>query len=479
MTLAYCKFDLNLVSLADIHVGNGETIKKHGAGEKSLDIAIFNRGLVPHAPVESETGSAGLRELPCIEATSLRGGLREVISSIDSSGENTKLVLGPDDLDESSSSETDSGILWIRGGCLDSSGPMVDCDLLPMWDKDVRTYIDVQHARNRNSGATKDGALFGEEVVPAGHRFKYSCVFRGSPQSLENCLLPVLNSIASSTGITIGANEKYNRGRLRLDEEKISITHHYFSVSKQEMVSEESCLELKAAERSGSNCQLLTLDCNGAYLFSDPSNSGLKDENGREYDLLPLRRSINVPEIKAKPFLQNLRAMSERLEIELALKDNRFDYQDPYLPVDDPNKPFDPSDDLSSLNVTQRLFGVPGWMGTLGISGFEAGKKPQGDAIQYYSGYRSPLDVHSQEPIHGAMLEYRAPVSATASIQFSWDEHRYMRRESEADGKRLVKEDREFIEALFERARCKGLWKMGAMSSIGLGWFEAVIEEGP
>lgn len=474
--LDYCLFNFELELISDTHVGDGSTapLKELCCTSDSRKQA-FDR----LRQIAGEQGFEGTTRLlsrdkdrrPVIEATSLRGALRSALLEYDQ--ELARKLLGYEDLtSRKTANPEDSGRLWIFGGKLTLLSEPGACERLPFWAPNEYSFIMTGNARDRDLGAVRHGMLYATEYLPAGLRFSYEVVFRGTRDEFEDMVPAFFDLLSSEGALEIGGQTGYGNGRVRVVDSAVDVEYHYYDVRVSGFGKPEHfSFTIGAGEcqtsASTEKCSYYSLDlkCPGPFFIVDPSVDEQRGDGGSDekIDHHVLHRARNEPYLSGKAVLQALRSAAARLELEEALEESgpgQFDYDNLALKADDPFRHVTRYEDVKTR--TARLFGQPGWGKRVKVDSMS---RMNSDELSYEA-ESIQLDSFTQAPIDGALLSFRADANVKFQVQVRFDGRRYPEGE---EGTR--DQDQAFLERVIGRATEDGL-ELGHSVGSGFGWFD-------
>ncbi|MCT8268015.1 RAMP superfamily CRISPR-associated protein [Afifella sp. JA880] len=459
--LEYCTFSFRILLLSDTHVGDGSEapLKDLCDGDRKAAYERFEAATKGEG-VDGTTAlfARGDRGLPVIASTGLRGALRRLLAEQDK--KLAEELFGPALLADGATVESGhAALLWLCGGLADPAVIPSGCEELPFWDPAKLTYILPGNARDRDTGAVERYKLYNTEYVPAGAEFCFDAVFRGSEDTVGSKVEPLLTLMACPDGFKLGAARGYEYGLARLAGALRKPRHHKYSVVGRSFAA-PTPFELGPGRSNGRNYREFRISCPKPFFIQDP----IRHRTDENLDWQALQREPNYSVITGKAFLQCLRMVAARLELEEALSEDGshpFAYEANDLPVDDPGGHLRSLDRLANLTRTQRLFGVPGWAKIVNVHRVLVDPEPPG----VYRAQTIKLDTFTQGPIDNALVEMKVPVGVGATIWLDVQQRRYPQNFAEEE------QDLAFLERVLERARMEDAIILGHASGAGFGWF--------
>lgn len=214
----------------------------------------------------------------------------------------------------------------------------------------------------------------------------------------------------------------------------------------------------------------LRLTCPGAFLHADPDHlwheqngKWSKSDGKKQADLIPLQRADNDAVLSGKSVMQHLRSRSAWIECLRHLEKNGYDYDDPKMPVDNPDRLLSRNEGAETLTITQRLFGAGGWAKTLRVTRAKVIRQSDFMSVQGIK-----LDRFTQGPIDGALLDLRVANNLDAEVWLNFRQDRYK------DGlERYLDRDIRHLRALLDELGARdAVMRLGHGSARGMGWFD-------
>lgn len=402
----------SLTVLSPLHLGNGRRGEREG-------LTILTEQGKEEPVLLSEIQRDG-RGLPYLPGTSLKGALRARLK--DGEGET---LFGR--LDDRNREGGVMGRLWIYGAIHQSTGPGAGPEHSILA---ARTRID------RASGTADDHKLFHMDMVPPGAVFAFHArwLTDATGAALEAELGQVAAALApltDGTGIALGRGGRQGQGRVRLSE---------LTATLVPWDGDPVAVTLPTLRwQPPGEVHRLRLTGDGPYMILDSARRAAKPEGvGEETNILhPLLDGAGHPALPGSTLLGALRARAAWLD----------------GGVDDRDRVYSPQEELSA---TERLFGVTGWRGLLGV---EAIRVVDPGMVQRFTSVK--LDRFSAAPIDGALFTVEAFVDPVFEVTLSLIPR----------GNAQVTDDaRALFKRLLADLRDMGLM-LGHGGSRGFGWF--------
>lgn len=452
--LSYCRITFRLELLALLHVGDGDDqpLAELRRGHPHLKIFQKNQGARSDAEGLVRTQQRAVGGVPCIEGSSLRGALRSLTRT--AVPEAVERLFGPEAIGEGD--DPVSGRLWLYGGSPIANGSASSADL-PFWDG--YTCILTGNRVDLDLGAVQNGFLYMTEYCAPGMIFAFEAVYCGVFDEFDVDAGPLVAHMSEGSGFALGAESGHGRGRARLIGDSLSVSEHIYAPKKKLYdVRTYGFQDLTAVTAHPTeDFATISLSCDGPFWIQDPY-ARAKDGDP---DMRELRFAEGRPIFSGKAFLQELRRRVARLEIHrfLSKPENGFDYESPLLPLDDFDRHLRPEQKPESLTATQRLFGVPGWGKVVHVIAAAVARPKARHRMQGIQ-----LDVFTQAPIDGALLNSDVPAGIAVDVRLGVDRGRYddaMQRADEA-----------LLRTALDEMRLDGFQPTyGHASGAGYGWF--------
>lgn len=406
----------SLTVLSPLHLGNGRRGEREG-------LTVLTEQGKEEPVLLSEIQRDG-RGLPYLPGTSLKGALRARLKEREG-----ETLFGR--LDDKNREGGEMGRLWIYGAIHQSTGPAAGPEHSVLA---ARTRID------RASGTADDHKLFHMDMVPPGTIFAFHArwLTDATGAALEDELAQVATALApltDGTGIALGRGGRQGQGRVRLSNLKAILVP---------WDGDPVALTLPTiAWTPPGERHRLRLTGDGPYMVLDPARREAKPDGlGEETNILhPLLDGAGHPALPGSTMLGALRARAAWLD---GGTDDRDRVHTPH----------------AELTATERLFGVTGWRGLLGVESIrvvDPGVKQRFTSVK--------LDRFSAAPIDGALFTVEAFVDPVFEVTLSLTPR----------GDVPVPEDaRALFGRLLEDVRDMGLM-LGHGGSRGFGWFGVEI----
>lgn len=402
----------SLIVLSPLHLGNGRRGEREG-------LTVLTEQGKEEPVLLSEIQRDG-RGLPYLPGTSLKGALRARLK--DGEGET---LFGR--LDDKNREGGEMGRLWIYGAIHRDTGPAAGPEHSVLA---ARTRID------RASGTADDHKLFHLDMVPPGTIFAFHARWLTDAEGaeLEKELAEVATALApltDGTGIALGRGGRQGQGRVRLSELKAILVP---------WDGDPAAVTLPAvAWTPPGERHRLRLTGDGPYMILESDRREKKtDGEGEETNILhPLLDGAGHPALPGSTLLGALRARAAWLD----------------GGADDRDRVYTPKEELTA---TERLFGVTGWRGLLGV---ETIRVVDPGVLQRFTSVK--LDRFSAAPIDGALFTVEAFVDPVFEATLSLTPR--------GDGP-VPDDARTLFERLLEDLRNMGLM-LGHGGSRGFGWF--------
>lgn len=405
--------------LSPLHVGSGQS-KSAADGEGTL------------ALVQTDVDGN-----PCLPGSSIKGVLREMF------GRPSPLFgyepdAGSEDADSDAPDNENAGaraghaIFWTAK--VEPGGAKLAVE--------HRTAIDAA------AGVAQRARLFQAQVVPVGTRFRLDIALQDGRNQAATDLAQVLKTLMVPEAVAFGRNTRQGYGRLRLDRKTLAARR----ICPVDGLSDEGAAWRHAIDqapylpRPGQTIPL-RLTCDGPFAVLDHAGKD-QDEDGVQLRALG-DPDARLPRIPGASLAGALRA---RFAWFMA---NR-----PGGDGDDKDKAFT---NLADLTVSERLFGVTGWRGRVGIAPAANVTAAAVDALTSVK-----LDRFSGAPIDNALFTTQVYSRVTADLDLTLDNSR-----GDADAKVLFAED-DKVFADFIKDLTDPVWgglDLGHGSNKGFGWF--------
>ena len=422
------RFEFSITTCSFLHVGEGKSLPlndlRETASEKQSELV--------------STVQRDISGLPCIEASSIRGAMRAHLRRSGWDDADIERLFGPDEVEAGEAGEAGtagSGKLWVRYGRLENAEQLSAIEfLLPDWlpprsgheARFAGTFILPGIRIGAETGTAANGAFYKIEFVPDGARFRFNGVWLGKLEEFEEHCGRLFAELACEGGFEIGGETGYGYGRAKLDPDSITFDvlcyeprSKSFAPPKNENLAPPETRQklcVPRAERASPTHEF-TLVCEGPFFIQDPIRA---KREGRADTAAMMRDAAQIV-LSGKAILQDLRRRSAWIERLAAIEGSAgFNYNAEGLPKDDPGVELRPGACPSKLEITQRLFGVAGWKKLVSIRSVDISW--DGD-IHRAQGLK--LDVFSQAPIDGALLEIEAPAGITATVRIDYDQRPY------------------------------------------------------
>ncbi|WP_339774719.1 RAMP superfamily CRISPR-associated protein [uncultured Thalassospira sp.] len=450
--LSHYRFTLELELLSDLHLGTGETVKlselrksNHGASDDAD----------PEVSVTAKDGSG----MPYLTATAIKAAARRLV-----------LGAGQEDLCDKLFGKINSTPTYRKGAVEVSTnegrmgrlsfgyGRMVharsELPPLPLYDAKTRCWISTRTRIDGATGTVKRHHLFNREYVVAQTRFEVDCIFTGTAKEVADDLGILLGLIKKAGYLAIGQGSRFGSGRIKLGNTCIkgmmtTFDPVTFSIKNQDM--SVAPIESDDVVSAPQKTWHLALRATAPFLIADPyGRGGEDDEKGANNVIHALRTPQGGPALPPSSLFGVLRARA----VWLASLENPDHRDDPDL------KPSAWSSG-ADLSVTERLFGVSGWRGTLELDAIV--DTADNGYVKKFSGIA--IDRFSGGVIDGALFSVEAFCHAAFRVGLKLCARGSGTQEEEAFVSRLVK------------AVIRDGLEIGHGTNSGFGWFNVVEGE--
>ncbi len=437
--LEQLEFTLALDVLSPLHIGTGENDK----------LKDLRQGKDWNTSSESQESDVALiardnEGNPCIPSASLKGCLRNLVAD----KENSCQVLFGSIADHKNSDQDktgQAGALFLRLARFNENGLKLEKNALSLYDPEKHSFIRTRTRIDGNTGTAKDKALFNQEFVPQGFRFKLCVVFDGSLKDAEKHLIPLLGRMAADTGFSVGKNSKQGSGRLRLIAGETTVTHRTLSSKKT------LGWNIKPETPDNQIAENLLLTCEGPYISLDPTREGKKGDTEDSANKGVVDQD-NKPILLPSTLIGALRA---RLSWLAQTTDAATEPDNPEHVLPDGGSP-------DTLSPAQRLFGVTGWKSLVRIDKIHCTKAGVEDDITSVS-----LDPFTAGPLEGALFTTTVNIDVQFSVKLSLARRATFGADNE--------KDQACFDALLKDIKENGLM-LGHGTTKGFGWF--TVDEG-
>lgn len=388
--LEQVRFTFVIELLSFTHVGDGRMFKADFIPKKDGD---------DHPQVLSI--QRGKDDAPVIEGASIRGALRAHLVDRGLTELATELF-GEEDVERTTGSD---GKLRLHAGELINANTLEGGNL-PYWNRRPCAFILPGVRIHLDTGAAQDKYFYHMEMLPDGCRFQFSGTFLGDLASFEELCGPLFAAMAN--GFSLGGKSGHGIGRAKLVEDSVHYEALSYNPRNKAFDKTSGTLSVMPAGQDDAEWTI-TLCCDGPFFIMDPARAE-KDKNGP--DMLALMRDEDTPVFTGTAFLQELRRRAAWLESIKSVKGGRYDK----IVLDDPDRHLKPEEEPEGLTRTQRLFGVPGWGKRVRIVGIDVHWKKRCHKAQGIK-----LDVFTQAPIDGALIEYEVPADIGVTVRLKLD----------------------------------------------------------
>ena len=384
---------------------------------------------------------------PYLPGTTLKGALK---SALRTSSEAVSSELFGDIKSDGSGR---MGALLVRGALMDKAG---QAEGLPYATEDG-VFVLSRTAIDAGRGIAARNKLFNMEAVAPGATFdlRLRLETRGDIEELENALIEILSCFGVAHGRSIGADTTSGFGRVRILGDVIRTSWEEMKNGALQALPQEV---VTLREVTVSNTHELVLECDGPFLTRD---SGWTDEaraeaekNGEKHPphLRGLRHGVGD---SAVPFVTGQTvsgAMRARLEWLLACDALLAREQMPAR-----CEGISGPEEINSLSPSERLFGVTGWKGVLGVVVTETARAQSCQTTSVR------IDRFSGGTIDNALFTIDADLGVRVIVRLTLDG-------------RATDEDQQMLSRLLEDVTANGV-KLGHGSGRGFGWFK--VKESP
>lgn len=465
-------FSGTLVAVSPLHLGSGDfrhvaTVTGKGGDNKRPEVAAILRDALGR---------------PYIPATSLKGLLRRLMEEIQHD-DHTSLdhllgVIKNSSGEENAANEKQGmmGALHMRGAeCI---GTPPDVSAAPYADQNPNadqnpTPVDGAEslgpgvfiaARTRidpSSGTSQDSTLFFQEMVAAGTTFRFRCLIepRSEPEAAEALVIDFLRALDRLThedGQAMGRGQADGLGRLRLRPDSLGITRQTLAATGRYESSDATDLwrnrPTTAGEPPAAKVVRLALVCDGPFVIIDGSHEESREENDPQ--LKAQRLTAGLPLVLGSSLSGALRARARWLA---ALKRYREGAQ-----KDASERAITSDKDAGSLTAEQRLFGVAGFRGLLGIERIEVKEAVPWDITSV------KIDRFSGAPVDNALFTTNTFVGVRITVSLRLGARSKMAPDEK---------DEKLFAYLIEDIQSNGL-QLGHGGNKGFGWFKVCSDSG-
>lgn len=455
--LRQCRFSFNLELVSVTHVGSGETgtlgkLCENSASRKKALKTVQQRNREPDPrPEEAQVMllQRGADGLPLLPGTALKGAMRALARRAGLGPEVEECLFGASQV--TTQDKAREGHMWLWPALAEPCSAPADSDL-PFYDARACSFVLTGIRLDEQRMAVQHNFLYQVEMLPPGLRFRCRGLWMGDVDSFEVEVLPLLNLMASEEGFPLAAGSGYGFGRARLAGEKVELRElRYLPLPPWH---EEWQKEVRVTPRMPDAAIDIRFDltCAGPFIIVDPTRAG----GAQEPDLRTLQLRNGKPVLTGKALLQALRRKVAWREALRQVEGVGCDYKG--LKLDKPDELVKDRAEADKLSATQRLFGVTGWRKRLEVAGLSL----HWDARKVHRSQGIQLDVFTQGPMEGALVDVECPADVTARVHLRlWPEK--LRDEDVA----LL---RETLEGLAEEG--PGALQLGHGGGAGFGWFE-------
>lgn len=438
-----------------LHMGSGETFTDEDVTrrlpadrqDEALDVRI----------------NAIVRDVdnkPYIPGSTLKGILRAALRNVADADD----LFGSIDPDDHNNGRM--GRLWIYGAPLISAREPGVLKDRPHAEVKAQTRID------RRTGTAEAAKLFHSEMVPAGATFAFSARLGTGTVVDEDEVVRLAGALAPLTregAVTLGKGGRQGHGRAVLTVD--AVVHERFDIGDgvwtagDEAVRARFDAALAAAVPVERETFTLRLACDGPYLTVDalnrPPRGVQKDEERRPIPILC--GADGKPVLWGSSLLGALRQRAAWLA-EIDRLRNPGAHRGGDRPMDDrdPDRAVLTKQEVAGLEPVERLFGVPGYRGRLGI-----------ERLTWTGGSAEPVDVTSVSidrftggAREGALFTTQVVYGARFDATFRLE----VRTPAGTAQDGGDDSDRTFCDRLIGDIRTNGLF-LGAGAAKGFGWF--------
>jgi CRISPR/Cas system CSM-associated protein Csm3 (group 7 of RAMP superfamily) len=443
-----------------MHIGSGQI-------GRSNDIKHKNSNTRPEVAMTS-LDSKGK---PIIPGSSLKGCLRHALSACTTDSRIFGATTGAEKLF--------SGLVtfWnatALSSSFDSSQnqPFSDADLVPddgpfvsPPSKPDGTYVDVRTAIERGSGTADEHKLFRRQMVATGVKFNLRMgvsLTHGRKQAEQACyeVLQVLRD-----GISLGSESGMDQGRIRLVQGSQVIKLDDPANKIQTALDPEKLLTTTSNVKSAPDYVQMKLSCNSVFLINVASSKvareRAKQSNVKDKDRPPPLEGLHdfdpnsdLPRMTGATLKGKLR--SAAVWYAKWTLGNVAHRDDPELVVS--------RNEIDTLSITERLFGVTGWRGLLVIRDLEC---------LSHQGWKTmtsvKLDRFSGGHFDNGLFSTRASVAPVFNVSIGLET-----RTDELRSTKTIDEDEKFFKEFCKHLAEHGI-ELGMGRNRGLGWFD--VEE--
>ncbi|RCK26064.1 hypothetical protein TH8_10135 [Thalassospira profundimaris] len=451
--LNHIRFTLELELNSDLHIGTGETVALS-------KLRKSNRTIGEETDPEVSVTAKDVDGLPYLSATALKSACRRVLTQAGQGALADKLFGtinktpryrkgGTEEL----VNEGQMGLLSFGWAKMMTSDDVGGVDL-PFYDPATRCWISTRTRIDGAWGTVKRHHLFNREFVAKGTRFSVDCIYLGDGDTAKQDLGVLLGEIAAVGTLEIGQGGRLGNGQVRLRTKSVEGLSTGFDASALKTVSGKIKIDPVQGGGPGDGTAsrwVLGLKATSPFLIADPYGRPAKaNEKAGNNIICALRSDTGGAALPPSTFMGGLRARA----VWLACLENPDHRDDPDL------KPSDWKDP-GELSITERLFGVTGWRGTLEVAGI---KDVATNAYpKNFAGIA--IDRFSAGVIDGALFATEAFCHTAFDIT--------LRHRPRGAG---IEAESAFIERLIDFLKTDGI-ELGHSTNDGFGWFEVTGEK--
>ena len=431
-----------LRTLTPLHIGSGVHAGDN-ARETEATVAMV------------QTDASGL---PCIPGSSLKGVARRM-------GVKSAALFGPDRKEavqraRLGDAEPRSGRVIFRTALFREAGPAPLDDIYDnkckvssgetgesdLTYRNAGLFTEARTAIDDETGVAEGGRLFKSEIVRPDTTFDFCLIADAALAGDERTnLRSLLSEMADATGFGLGKGTRQSKGRVRLCPETLVVTEITPGAPTRVVTQDWTVsTERSNAPQIDAKTYVLGFMTLSPFLIADPGRS--PDDSQTAPQISGLRDlKTGGPTLTGSTLLGALRAQSAYME---ALS--------PFHRSDDKDAVHDKGPDASNLTITQRLFGITGWRGRVGLRAIRLKNDPQKQTIMSVR-----LDRFSVSPVDNALFGTEAWVAPEFEVEL------------ELDQRGLLPDDTAFFEAVLKQI-ADDVWgglRLGLGKNKGFGAF--------
>ncbi|MCM5552398.1 RAMP superfamily CRISPR-associated protein [Pleomorphomonas sp. NRK KF1] len=448
--------------VSPLHVGSGDFEERKGVNGKSGQDGNDR----PQVATIARDGDGK----PFIPGTTLKGLLRRLLAS----EKDADLVAGSIKADKD---EGQIGFVQVRGARLAKAGDTTHLPYAHVLDKaevGEGVFVAARTAIDDVTGSVEDGKLFFQEMVAPGAKFDFELMVAprrfAEVDAVCKALDQALAQLATGSGTQIGKGQADGFGRIKLDAQSLTTASGLLDATTGGLTwTSPRRVSLGDLERREVTSFTVKFSCPGPFIIADSSRKKERvsgesdDERKKTPHARPQRLGEDLPLILGSSVSGALRNRAEWLA---RVKKIGADFKQITI-ADRRHMPAHPVD---------RLFGVTGFRGLLGIRGLDVARARPWEVTSV------KLDRFSGAPVDNALFTTETFIGVEFTATFEIDSRGYPEgiRGGTADPgerKRIEAATEQLIATLKADLATNGL-QLGAGGNKGFGWFTATIVEG-